>query len=83
MRIMAIDYGDARTGVAVSEYIRRQRIDTAKTLLQYTSFSCLEIAEYLCFSSDSHFSRVFREYTGLTPTAYRKANFRRHWSENA
>ncbi len=71
------------TGVAVSEYIRRQRIDTAKTLLQYTSFSCLEIAEYLCFSSDSHFSRVFREYTGLTPTAYRKANFRRHWSENA
>ncbi len=71
------------TGAAVSEYIRRRRIDTAKTLLQYTEFTCLEIAEYLAFSSDSHFSRVFREYTGMTPTAYRKANFRVHWNENA
>ncbi len=71
------------TGVAVSEYIRRCRVDTAKTLLQYTEFSCLDIAEYLAFSSDSHFSRVFREYTGMTPTAYRRANFRVHWNENA
>ena len=46
-------------GIPVSEYIRRMRIDTAKTLLQYTEFSCLEIAEYLCFSSDCHFSQVF------------------------
>ena len=52
------------TGIAVSEYIQRKRVDTAKMLLQYTEFSCLEIAEYLCFSSDSHFSRVFRVYTG-------------------
>ena len=70
------------TGVAVSEYIRRKRIDTAKTLLQYTEFSCLEIAEYLCFSSDSHFSRVFQAYTGMTPTAFRKAKFRTHWNES-
>ena len=70
------------TGVAVSEYIRRKRIDTAKTLLQYTEFSCLEIAEYLCFSSDSHFSRIFRDYTGVTPTAFRKANFRTHWGQS-
>ncbi|MBR1820261.1 MAG: helix-turn-helix domain-containing protein [Clostridia bacterium] len=67
------------TGVAVSEYIRRKRVDTAKTLLQYTEFSCVEIAEYLCFSSDSHFSRVFREHTGQTPTEYRRQNYRKHW----
>ena len=67
------------TGVAVSEYIRRKRIDTAQILLRYTEFTCLEIAEYLCFSSDSHFSRVFREYTGQTPTEYRRLNFRKHW----
>ncbi len=69
-------------GVVLSEYIRRKRIDTAKTLLQYTEFSCLEIAEYLCFSSDSHFAHVFREYTGMTPTDYRKASFRTHWNES-
>jgi len=67
------------TGVAVSEYIRRKRVDTARVLLQYTEFSCMEIAEYLCFSSDSHFSRVFRQYTGQTPTEYRRLNFRKHW----
>ena len=68
------------TGVAVSEYIRRRRIDTAKALLEYTEFNCLEIAEYLCFSSDSHFSRVFREYTGQSPSEFRKQNYRGHWS---
>lgn len=67
------------TGTAVSEYIRRKRVDTAKTLLQYTDFTCLEIAEYLCFSSDSHFSRVFRENTGQTPTEFRRQHDRKHW----
>ena len=67
------------TGVAVSEYIRRKRIDTAKTLLQYTDFSCMEIAEYLCFSSDSHFARLFHAYTGQTPREYRKLNDQKHW----
>lgn len=68
-------------GLAVSEYIRRKRVDAAQTLLRYTEFSCLEIAEYLCFSSDSHFSRVFREYTGQTPTEYRRQHYQNHWSE--
>ena len=65
--------------MAVSEHIRRKRIDTARTLLQYTDFSCLEIAEYLCFSSDSHFTRVFREYTGQTPSDYRRQNYQKNW----
>ena len=67
------------TGVAVSEYVRRKRIETAKALLEYTQFSCLDIAEYLCFSSDSHFSQLFRRYAGQTPTDYRKTHYRRHW----
>lgn len=69
------------TGVAVSEHIRRRRVDTAKTLLQYTEFTCLEIAEYLCFASDSHFSQVFRRYSGQTPTEFRKKHFRKHWDQ--
>ena len=70
------------TGIALSEYIRRERIDMAGQLLQYTDYSCTDIAEYLCFSSDSHFSRVFREYVGLTPTEYRKRNFQRFWNKD-
>ena len=67
-------------GIPVSEYIRRMRVDTAKALLEYTNFTCLEIAEYLCFSSDCHFSQVFSRYTGQTPREYRKANYRKRWN---
>ncbi|MBR3019441.1 MAG: helix-turn-helix transcriptional regulator [Clostridia bacterium] len=71
------------TGVAVSEYVRRKRIETAKTLLEYTDFSCLDIAEYLCFSSDSHFSQLFHKYTGQTPTEYRKTHDQKHWESGS
>lgn len=69
------------TGETVSGCIRRMRVDTAKTLLQYTQYTCSEIAEYLCFSTDSHFSRVFRQYTGQTPAEYRKNHYRKHWEK--
>jgi len=68
------------TGSSVSDYIRERRIETARTLLTYTDFTCLEIAEYLCFSSDSHFSRVFREASGESPSQYRKTHYRKHWT---
>ena len=35
---MAVNQKIAEIGIPVSEYIRRMRIDTAKTLLQYTDF---------------------------------------------
>ena len=69
------------TGETVSECVRRKRVDTAKTLLQYTQYTCSEIAEYLCFSTDSHFSRVFRQYAGMTPGEYRRKHYRKHWEK--
>lgn len=69
------------TRETLSGCIRRKRVDTAKTLLQYTQYTSSEIAEYLCFSTDSHFSRIFRRYTGLTPGEYRKRHFRKHWEK--
>lgn len=66
------------TSVSVSGYIRGRRVEAAKFLLHYTDFSCIEIAEFLCFSSDAHFSTVFRQYTGTTPTEYRKTHYQKH-----
>ena len=63
-------------GITVSEYITRKRIETAENMLRYSDFSCLAIADYLCFSSESHFIQVFRKYTGYTPKRYREAFFR-------
>ena len=59
------------TGINLSDFILRQKIDEGKRLLRYTDKPAIEIALYLGFSSQSHFSRTFKNYTGLTPNEYR------------
>ena len=63
-------------GMNVSEYILKKRIEAAENMLRFSELSCLAIADYLCFSSESHFIQVFRKQTGLTPKRYREAFFR-------
>jgi len=58
-------------GTNYSDLIKHMRIEKSVTLLINSSLSCLEIATELGFSSAEHFSRVFKTWTGLTPTAYR------------
>ena len=58
-------------GLTVTEYITQARVREAKNLLRYSSKSLCEISEYLCFSSQPHFQRVFKQKTGLTPGQYR------------
>lgn len=59
------------TGDSVSIYIRRQKIELAKNLLQYSDYSMIDIANRLSFSSQSHFIQQFRETVGMTPKKYR------------
>lgn len=59
------------TGMNVSSYITRAKIEEAKRLLKYTDSSLVYISNFLCFSSQSHFQRVFKNSTGMTPLAYR------------
>ena len=63
-------------GLTISEYITRKRIETAENMLKYSDYSCLEISDYLCFSSESHFIQVFKKHTGYTPKAFRERFFR-------
>ena len=67
------------TGISVSAYIRQRRIETAEKMLLYSDLSYDEIAETLCFSSQSHFTKVFKEVTGTTPKVYRDRNFRKNF----
>ena len=64
-------------GVSLSDYIMGRRIKAACNMLQFSGYSYAEIADELAFSSQSHFTKVFREQTGYTPKAYRAAFFRR------
>ncbi|MBQ5320003.1 MAG: helix-turn-helix transcriptional regulator [Oscillospiraceae bacterium] len=64
------------TGMTVSGYITKKRIEAAENMLKFSEYSCLDISEYLCFSSESHFIQVFKKHTGYTPKVYREKFFR-------
>jgi len=59
------------TGMTVGKYVTHTKMEEAKRLMDITPKSTAEIAEYLGYSSQSHFQRVFKQYTGLTPGGYR------------
>lgn len=59
------------TGLTLLQYINNFKINEAKNLLKNTNKSLNTISEYLGFSSTSHFSRIFKKYTSLTPNEYR------------
>lgn len=67
--------------MGVSEYIRHEKIDTAKSILKHTDETYAQIAQNLAFSSQSHFGKVFRELTGMTPKEYRDQNYHRSLGE--
>lgn len=58
-------------GVTITEYSNRRRIERAQRLLRYTDRSLADIAQYLSFSSQSHFQNVFKKIAGCTPQEYR------------
>ena len=57
-------------------YLHTLRVEHAKTLLQHSSQSILEIAYESGFSDQRTFNRVFKELTALTPKEYRKQQLR-------
>lgn len=61
----------AESGISVSDFIISCKIEEAKTLLAYSDKSITAISEYLAFANPSHFTRIFKKITGLTPLQYR------------
>lgn len=59
----------------LGEYIRRQKVKQAFSLLAEGRMSLTEIA-YICgFSDQSHFTRTFKRYFGRAPKAFQKQLF--------
>lgn len=67
------------TGYKLSDYITKEKVKVAKNMLEYSNYSCTQIAEYLAYSSDSYFGKVFRQETMQTPREYRRSHYRKHW----
>ena len=59
-------------GFSVGSFIRRCKLEEARSLLLYTDKSIAHISSYLGYSSQSHFQNLFREQFGMTPKQCRQ-----------
>jgi AraC family transcriptional regulator len=58
-------------GVSAYQYVLGLRVERAKALLCDDGQSLADIAAQCGFSHQEHMSRVFRRFTGLTPSRYK------------
>ncbi|EJV83187.1 helix-turn-helix domain-containing protein [Bacillus mycoides] len=61
-------------GISLSEYIQCERIEEAKKLLTFTTYSLSDICASLNFSDQSYFTKIFKKFTNETPSKYRKSH---------
>lgn len=61
------------TGVSLTEYVNRRRIEHGILLLNTTSLQIQAVAQRCGIPDVNYFSKLFKKTTGMTPMAYRKS----------
>jgi AraC-like DNA-binding protein len=61
----------ASFGLTPYRFVMQKRIEAAKQMLAAEKHTSSEVALACNFASASHFARVFREFTGVTPKQYK------------
>lgn len=61
------------TNFTFTQYLNSVRVKNAKKLLQNTNYRIIDIAQNTGFTNNTHFTRVFKEIIGVSPTNYRKS----------
>ncbi|KOP25534.1 hypothetical protein AMR41_14550 [Hapalosiphon sp. MRB220] len=59
-------------GIAPYQYVIHQRVERAKLLLKQGKVTITDIALQCGFANQSHFTKHFRQVTGVTPKAYQQ-----------
>lgn len=62
----------AITSMGANDYINKIRIERAMKLIKESTLNFTEISEKVGFTSPRYFSTSFKQYTGKTPTEYKK-----------
>jgi AraC family transcriptional regulator len=60
------------TGETPHHFVLRQRIEHARRLIAETKLPLAQIAQESGFAHQSHFTRAFKQYLGVTPLVYRQ-----------
>ncbi len=58
-------------GIPIHSYIMREKVEEAKKLLTASELSLSEICARLNFYDQSHFTKIFKKLTGVTPKQFR------------
>ena len=61
-----------QTGMRMTDYLSRMRINKAKTLLVSSGMTVKSIAEKVGYYSAKHFTKVFIKIEGMTPSEYQR-----------
>jgi two-component system, response regulator YesN len=61
-----------KTGMALTGYLTLVKMERAKLLLSGDRLKVYEISDRLGFKDTEYFSRVFKKYTGMTPSRFRQ-----------
>ncbi|HEY5561038.1 MAG TPA: AraC family transcriptional regulator [Clostridiaceae bacterium] len=65
-----------KIGFQLNEYVNKLRINMAQSLLMETDTSIVNIAFECGFESQRNFNRVFKACTSLTPTEFRRREYK-------
>lgn len=60
------------TGQTLTDHVNQKRVNYAMQLLSSTVLQVQTVAQYSGFADMNYFSKVFKKYTGKTPSEYRK-----------
>lgn len=61
-----------KTGCNFNDFVTKVKMEHAKYLIQTGEFKNYEVSEKLGYSKPDYFSRLFKKYTGHTPTEFKK-----------
>ncbi len=64
----------AEIGEKFGTYLMKYRLEKAKDLLIHTDMKIYEIADAVGYTAASYFSKVYRDYTGVSPEITRQQN---------
>lgn len=68
-------------GISASEFVRNVRLQQAVRLIEEGKINITQVAYAVGFSSQTHFSSVFKKHFGMSPTEYAESHRNKHRDE--